>query len=134
MEKTLIFLYWVTNCLLYSVSLRIQSECKKMQTRITPNTERLFTQWKASFGSFVETCCSFNLILMQSSIVNKVIRGNFTSTKSIKSIKGIKNIKSIKSQASYFLPLRYFMRIVIFFLLDASTHIVIFSLLDILCL
>ena len=104
-----------------------------MQTRITPNTERLFTQWKVSFGSFIATFCFFNLILIESSIVNEVIRGNFTNTKSIKSIKGIKNIKSIKSQASYFLTLRYFMRIVIFFLLDASTRIVIFSLLDILC-
>ena len=88
-----------------------------MRTRITPNTERLFTQWKVSFGSFIETFCSFNLILIESSIVNEVIRGNFTSTKSIKSIKGIKNIKSIKSQASDFLPLRYFMRIVVIFLI-----------------
>ena len=38
------------------------------------------------------------------SIVNKVIRGNFTSIKSIKSIKG---------QASDFLPLRCFMCIAI---------------------
>ena len=42
------------------------------------------------------------------SIVNEVIRGNFTSTKRILSIKSIKRIKSIKSQASNFLALRYF--------------------------
>ena len=29
----------------YSVSLRIQSKCRKMRTRITPNTDTFYAQW-----------------------------------------------------------------------------------------
>ena len=37
----------------YSVSLRIQSECRKTRTRITPNTDT-FTQWNFFFKEFEE--------------------------------------------------------------------------------
>ena len=65
-----------------------------------------------------------NSIVYMSRIVNEVIRGNFT---------GIKRIKSIKSQASDFLSLRYFYAYSDFFLLDVVMRVVIFYLLDILC-
>ena len=75
-------------------------------------TDVFLTEWD-------ETCecysCLKLMIQARSSIVNEVIRGNFTS---IKRIKKIKSIKSIRSQASNFLPLRHFYAHSDFFFLD----------------
>ena len=60
----------------YSVSLRIQSECGKIRTRITPNTEtfhavlpiHLFSQWEKKF---------FKLILKFTNDFDNLVNVNF---------------------------------------------------------
>ena len=55
----------------YSVSLRIQSECGKMRTRITPNTDTFYTvlsvSVKASFFSSLNS--SFSILLQFHNLV-----------------------------------------------------------------
>ena len=56
----------------YGVSLRIQSECGKMQTRITPNINTLYALWYSSFQYL-----SFRIYLKSLCVVIKAIRTKY---------------------------------------------------------
>ena len=52
------FLTFGLNSKRYSVSLRIQSECEKMRTKITPNTSTFYAVLHISLIYQITICCS----------------------------------------------------------------------------
>ena len=72
------FIYTDIHCVKRSVSLRIQSECEKVRTRITPNTDTIYAVivkhlWRSLFTKFVN--CFSQLTIFSKKLHQRCITG-----------------------------------------------------------